>query len=208
MSQTHSHRRPQPQEGREVVDLYPDDGHDEDDGGGDRSLSAIPREILVRKRIDAGSTSTSRPTTRKKPPSADSAGGITITCTCTGRSRSSDSAGARLRSFFARKSSKLRVFRPKDREHRISKRRKEAHVHVADEGHTRDVDLGGHNADGRNAACDENEVRAVARGAPADTAQMPPAPPSYEEALRLGLFNRPAQQEGLQQSGCARLQRS
>lgn len=208
MSQTHSHRRPQPQEGREVVDLYPDDGHDEGDGGGDRSLSAIPREILVRKRIDAGSTSTSRPTTRKKSPSADSAGGITITCTCTGRSRSSDSAGARLRSFFARKSSKLRVFRPKDREHRISKRRKEAHVHVADEGRTRDVDLGGHNADGRNAACDENEVRAVARGAPADTAQMPPAPPSYEEALRLGLFNRPTQQEGLQQSGCARLQRS
>lgn len=208
MSQTHSHRRPHPQEGREVVDLYPDDGHDEGDGGGDRSLSAIPREILVRKRIDAGSTSTSRPTTRKKSPSADSAGGITITCTCTGRSRSSDSAGARLRSFFARKSSKLRVFRPKDREHRISKRRKEAHVHVADERHTRDVDLGGHNADGRNAACDENEVRAVARGAPADTAQMPPAPPSYEEALRLGLFNRPTQQEGLQQSGCARLQRS
>ena len=204
MSQTHSRRRPHPQEGRDVVDLYDEDGG----GGGDHSLSAIPREIIVRKRIDAGSTSTSRPTTRNKPRSADSAGGITITCTCTGRSRSSDSAGARLRSFFARKSSKLRVFRPKDREHRISKRRKEAHVHVADEGRTRDVDLGGQNADGRNAACDANEVRAVARGAPADTAQMPPAPPSYEEALRLGLFNRPTQQEGLQQSGCARLQRS
>ena len=207
MTQTHSHRRPHPQEGREVVDLYPDDGHDEDGGGGgggDHSLSAIPREIIVRKRVDAGSTSTSRPTTRKKSPSAGSAGGITITCTCTGRSRSSsDSAGARLRSFFARKSSKLRVFRPKDREHRISKRRKEAHVHKADEGHTRDVDLGRHNADGRNAACDENEGRAVARGAPADTAQMPPAPPSYEEALRLGLFNRPTQQESLQQNGCA-----
>ena len=84
---------------------------------------------------------------------------------------------------------------------KIPKRPKEAHV--ADGGHTHDVDMGGHNADGRpkSTACDEKEVRAVAQGAPADTAQVPP--PSFEEALRLGLFKIPSQQESLQQNDCA-----
>jgi len=184
MTQSHS-RRPHPEEGRENVDLYRDDGHDDVDD--DHSRSAIPREIIFRKRLDAGSTSNSRPAWNNKSPSAGSG----TACTCTGSTR------ARFRSFFVRKASKL--LSGHRLSNKISKRPKEAHA--ADEGHTHDVDLGGHNANGRSTACDENEVRAVAQGAPADTAQMPP--PSFEEALRLGLFKIPSQQESLQQNDCA-----
>jgi hypothetical protein len=166
-----------------------DDG--DDDG---HSRPAIPREIIVRKRVPVDAGSTCRPT-RNKSPSAGSG----TACTCTGSSRSSNSTGARLRSFFVRKASKLLGGRRLS--NKISKRPKEAHA--ADEGHAHEVDVGGHNADGRprSAACDENEVRAVAQGAPADTAQMPP--PSFEEALRLGLLKIPSQQESLQQNDCA-----
>ena len=200
MTQSHSQRRPHPEEGSQDINLYRDDGHDDVDDD-DHSRSAIPREIsFVRRRIaDAGSTSTSRPAWNKSPSS-----GSGTACTCTGSSRSSNSTGARLRSFFVRKSSKL-LGGGRRLSNKISKRPKEAHLHVpvADEGPTHDVDMGGHNAEGRSTACDKNEVRGVARGAPADTAQIPPAPPSYEQCVRLGLFKIPTQQESLQQSDCA-----
>ena len=230
MTQSHSQRRPHPEEGSQDINLYRDDGHDDVDDD-DHSRSAIPREIsFVRRRIaDAGSTSTSRPAWNKSPSS-----GSGTACTCTGSSRSSNSTGARLRSFFVRKSSKL-LGGGRRLSNKISKRPKEAHLHVpvADEGPTHDVDMGGNDTGGRSTACDENEVRGVAQGAPADTAQMPPpadgrsnacdendvcaeaqgaptdtaqippAPPSYEEALRLGLFKRPTQQESLQQNDFA-----
>lgn len=134
------------------------------------SLSSIPREIFIWKRTDASTGKTS---------STGSSGSRS--------SRSSNKTRARLRfSFFARKSTQLfGVFRAKDRE---AKRKRPI---VADKEDNEQAV--GHSTDSKNI----NRNRLYDE-APEASAEVPPPPPTYDEALRLGLFKRPSKREGVE----------
>ena len=133
----------------------------------DNSLSTIPREIFIRKRTDASSTC--------KTSGTGSSG--------SGSSRSSNATRGRLRfSFFARRLTQLLgAFPSKDRR----ERRKPPRVaHEEDNEHRV---IGGPTDISKG--INQDRLRDEA---PEATVEASPPPPSYDEALRLGLFKRPS----------------
>ena len=141
----------------------------------DDSPSTIPHEIYIRKRTDASTCKTS---------STGSSGSRS--------SGSSNHTRGRLRfSFLARTSAQLwGAFRSKDGRERRKRPR------VADEEDNDQVIE--NSTDTRTAGprdINQNRLHDDTAEASADAS---PAPPSYNEALRLGLFKRPSQVEGVE----------
>ena len=156
------------------------DGPNVDDDN--NSLSTIPREIYVRKGTDASTCKTS---------STGSSGSRS--------SRSFKNTRGRLRfSFFAQRSKILwSAFRPsKDRE---GKRKRPRALVAADKED--DDQVVGDSTDSRditpNSPNNAQEESPEAPEPPAEASLSPP-PPSYDEALRLGLFSRPSQRESIE----------
>ena len=146
-----------------------DDRHNSDDN----APSTIPREIFIRRRTNISTCKTS---------STGSSGSRS--------SKSSNNTRGRLRlSFVARKSLQLwGAFRSKDREERRKRPR------VAADEEDNDQVIGGDSTDTTTTrtgprGINQNRLHDGATEASVE-ASLPP--PTYDEALRLGLFKRPS----------------
>lgn len=156
----------------------PMEGLDDRPNDEDNAPSTIPREIFIRKRTDASIR------TCKTSGTGSSSGSR--------NSRSSKNTRGRLRfSFLARKSIQLLgAFRSKDGGERRKRPR------VADEEDNDQVIE--NSTDTRTAGPRDINQNRLHDDAAEASAEASPPPPSYNEALRLGLFKRPSQVEGVE----------